>query len=167
MSSRAKALVALAAAAVAALAAMRAVGPPLSLDRMPWYTADEAMALLSALGPDGQARYLRNELLDLLFIAAYSAFAFLATDALWESVLPPRGLRAARAFSLLTGLLDLAETSLVISVLAGDPASIPAKLRWLCPATPAKWASAAALLVFTLAGAANMVISRIAARRKP
>lgn len=167
MSARGKALAALAALAAVILAAMASVGPAFSLDRLPWYTADEAMALLSALGPDGQARYLRNEVLDLGFIAVYSAFAFLATGALWEGTIPPRGLRAARALALLPGLLDLVETSLVISVLTGDPGAVPGKVAWLVRATPAKWASAAALVAFALAGAVNLSIVRIAARRKP
>lgn len=165
MSARAKALAALAALAAVILAAMAAVGPAASLDRLPWYSVDEALALLSALGPDGRARYLRNELLDLAFIAVYSAFSYLAAGALWEAALPSRALRLARALTLLPGLLDLAETTLVLSALTGDPAALPAKAAWLRLATPAKWAAAAALAIFAAAGAANMIISRVAARR--
>lgn len=164
MSARGRSLLLLALAAAGLLAAMAAVGPPRSLDRLLWYTPDEALALLSALGPEGQARYLRNELIDLAFLCVYSAFAFIAAAPLWERALRPGGLRLARGLCLLPGALDLAETSLVISALTGDPAALPAKLRWLCVATPAKWAAAAALAVFAAAGAVNMVISRGATR---
>lgn len=167
MSRRGLALLLLALAAAVLLAAMAAVGPAFSLDRMLWYTEDEARALLSALGPDGQARYLRNELLDLAFIGVYGAFSRLAVGALWGGVLNGRALRLAQGLALAPAALDLAETSLVISALTGPTASLSAKLSILCLATPAKWAAAAALLLFALAGAANMVISGCAARKEP
>lgn len=164
MRSPGRALLALAALAACILAAMAAVGPAHTLDKLFWYTAEDATALLSGLGPDGQARYLRNELLDLAFIAVYSAFAFLAAGPLWGSRLSPRALRAVRGLVLLPGLLDLVETTLVISALTGAPEALPAKVRWLCAATPAKWSAAAVLLVCALAGAANMIIFRDAPR---
>lgn len=66
-------------------------------------------------------------------------------------------LRRARRLALLPGLFDLAETSLVLSALAGYPESLPAKIGWLCLLTPAKWLAAAALAASALAGAALRV----------
>lgn len=167
MSVRAKALLGLFLLAAALAAAMDVVGPSRTLDKLPWYTAEQAAALLSDLGPEGRRRYLRNELLDLGFLAVYSAFAFLATGALWERRLSGRALRRAQGLSLLPGLLDLAETSLVLSALTGGPASLPAKIGWLCLLTPAKWLSGAVLAASALAGAANMVICTSPHRRSP
>lgn len=167
MSVRAKALLGLFLLAAALGAAMSVVGPSRTLDKLPWYTAEEAMTLLSDLGPEGQRRYLRNELLDLGFLAAYSAFAFLAAGLLWESRLSPTALRRAQGLSLLPGLFDLAETTLVLSALAGEPSRLPAKVGWLCLLTPAKWLAGAVLTVFALAGAANMISSKPPHGRMP
>lgn len=154
MSARAKALAVLLLLAAAIGAAMVRVAPPRTLDRLPWYTAREAAGLLEDLGPDGRRRYAANERLDLGFLAVYSAFAFLATGLLWEGRLSEPAVRRARRLALLPGLVDLAETSLVLSALAGYPESLPAKIGWLCLLTPAKWLSAAILAASALAGAA-------------
>lgn len=154
MSVRGKALAVLFLLAAVLGAAMVRVAPPRTLDRLPWYTAREAGELLADLGPDGRRRYAANERLDLGFLAVYSAFAFLATGLLWEGRLSGPAIRRARRLALVPGLFDLAETSLVLSALAGWPESLPAKLGWLCLLTPAKWLSAAVLAASALAGAA-------------
>ncbi|MDD5303181.1 MAG: hypothetical protein PHS14_08730 [Elusimicrobia bacterium] len=152
--SRGKALLGLALAAAALGALMGVVGPARSLDKLPWYTATEAVKLLADLGPEGRGRYLRNECLDLVFLLVYSAFAFIATGRLWEGRLSAPAVRGGQYLSLLPGALDLAETSLVISALAGYPGGLTAKIGWLCLATPAKWLAASLLILSALCGAA-------------
>ena len=112
------------------------------------------MNLLSDLGPEGRLRYLRNECLDLGFLFVYSVFAFIATGWIWEGRLSAQGVRRGQYLSLLPGLVDLTETSLVISALRGYPSGLPAKITWLCLATPAKWLAAAVLVASALGGTA-------------
>lgn len=153
-SSRGKALLGLLLVAAALAAVMGKIGPAQSLDRLPWYTAPKALTLLADLGPEGRARYVRNECVDLVFLCVYSAFAYVATGWIWEGRLSPPAVRRAQRLSLLPGLFDLAETTLVLSALSGSPDNLTAKVGWLCLLTPAKWLAAAALVAFALCGAA-------------
>lgn len=152
--SRGRAVLGLVLAAAALAAVMGSIGPAKSLDRLPWYTAPQALKLLADLGPEGRARYFRNECVDLVFLCAYSALACVATGWIWERRLSPAAVRRAQLLSLLPGLFDLAETALVLSALSGYPDGLAAKIGWLCLFTPAKWLAAAALLASALCGAA-------------
>lgn len=141
-------------AAAALVALMGGFGPARTLDKLPWYTATEGLDLLSDLGPEGRLRYMRNESLDLGFLLVYSVFAFIATGWIWEGRLSAPAVRRGQYLSLLPGVIDLTETSLVISTLAGYPGGVPAKISWLCFATPAKWFAALLLIASALCGAA-------------
>lgn len=152
--SRGKALLGLLLVGAALISLMGAFGPARTLDKLPWYTAPEALKLLQDLGPEGRLRYLRNEWIDLAFLLVYSAFAFIATGWIWEGRLSAPAVRRAQYLSLLPGVFDLAETSLVIAALSSYPAGLTAKIGWLCLATPAKWLAASALVVSALCGAA-------------
>lgn len=133
---------------------MGAFGPARTLDKLPWYTAPQGLKLLADLGPEGRRSYLRNECLDLAFLLVYSVFAFIATGWIWEARLSAPAVRRGQYLSLLLGVIDLAETSLVISTLAGYPEGLAAKISWLCLATPAKWFAASVLILSALGGAA-------------
>lgn len=152
--TRGKSLLGLLLLAVALVALMGAVGPARTLDKLPWYTAEEGLKLLADLGAEGRLRYLRNEWLDLGFLFAYSAFAFIATGWIWEGRLGAPAVRRGQYLALLPGVFDLVETSLVISALSGYPEGLTAKMSGLCLATPAKWLAAALLIVSALCGAA-------------
>jgi hypothetical protein len=160
---RGRALLGLVLAAAGILALMRFFGPAKSLDRLPWYTAAEASSLLESLGPEGRARYLRNEWLDMGFVLIYSAFAVIAMGRVWERRLSARAVRLGQGLCLLPGLFDFAENSLVISALSRYPAGLDARISWLCLATPAKWLAVAAMIAAILAGAALDVLSPRAA----
>jgi hypothetical protein len=164
MTSRAKSLLVLLAIAAAIVVLMGVVGPSRTLDKLPWYTAEAGLKLLSELGPEGRLRYLRNEFLDLLFLLAYSVLAFIATGWLWDDRLSAPALRRAQCLALIPGAIDLAETSLVISALIGYPDRLSAKIGWLCLATPAKWLAAAILVFTSVCGAALKLRKRPADR---
>lgn len=156
-SSRAKTLAALFLVIAALGAAMGRVGPKTTLDKKFSYSAATAASLLEDLGPAGRESYRRNEFLDLGFLLAYTAFAWVAVGGIWEKRLAPAALRRWRLIAFLPGVFDLVETSLIIRTLSSYPEGLERRLSWLCFFTPAKWSAAAVLSVFALYGALSPV----------
>lgn len=115
-------------------------GAPVSLDAKPFYTGEQARALLELLGADGRELYRKTEIADLFFLTLYTAYLFLAF----------RGRSAAvRIAGFAPGLFDLIETSLILYALS--TAIDQPYWDWLGIVTALKWVSGVPAVILLIA----------------
>lgn len=92
--------------------AMTILGPRESLDAKFYYTGEQAHALLLSFTAEEAEKYFRNEIIDLLFIVAYTSLLFMALK------------KRAPNFIWLAfpaGFFDLIETSSILYCLKASP----------------------------------------------
>jgi hypothetical protein len=120
------------------------------LDAKLWYSTAEVYPYFEALGESGRSHYLRHELVDLLFLAFYTAF--LLRIATW---LAP-GNKIARGVATLPGFFDVFETAGIIVLLWVFPNRLDALASVVSVMTPLKWGAVGIVslaLVFRIAQA--------------
>lgn len=109
---------------------MHSLGLEQTLDRMQFYTADEASLLLNSLSESGVRDYLKNEILDLFFLATYSTLFFNLIRRYFEKI------NWLHWCALVPGIFDVVETSTIIRLLTGNLLQPP---TWLGYVTCLKW----------------------------
>ena len=117
-------------------AAMRWLGPSDSLDAHFYYTSEYAQIFLTQQSAEEANAYFINELIDLSFLATYSALFFLLFRRYGGSK------RSWLAF--IPGIFDLIETVTILSLLRGWATVVP---WWLGFATALKWVTATLAIV--------------------
>jgi len=119
------------------------VGTLNSLDVRFYYTAQQADDFLRSLSPLESQRYLRTELLDLIFLSSYSVLLAFSMRRLYPSKI------FLAWYAIIPGVFDLAETMTIILLLAKWISYPP---PWLGLATCLKWTIGASVIALVLGG---------------
>jgi hypothetical protein len=123
---------------------MLAIGPANSLDKMLYYTGDQARHLFDSFTEEERRSYFLCETFDLIFMAAYTAAMSLAVVRLFP------GKPLVRLLAVLPGLCDVVETVSILRILRFNGSLMA--LDWLGIFTFSKWIFAAAALVTIAVG---------------
>jgi hypothetical protein len=116
------------------------------LDIRFFYTGEVAKNYLNSLTPSMHESYIRQCLLDIVFIHFYTSFAAHQFGKSSLLFFEPQKVVYLKFLPLVPGALDFIETSSILWILVSQ--KIPESLDWLGYVTAAKWSSGGVLILF-------------------